>query len=96
MDMVASAAQFHLEVAALQMKNLKAMYILGQKWLGLDTDELDELQIEPNVERGWELIEEAALLGDRNCIWKMAQTQSPKNLSLAPIGTGPVAESGVI
>ena len=62
------------------------MYILGQKWLGLDTDELDELQLELNVNAGWELIEEAAMLGDRNCIWKMAQkyhTQSPKNLGLA-------------
>ena len=62
------------------------MYILGQKLLGLDTDELDELQLELNVNAGWELIEEAAMLGDRNCIWKMAQkyhTQSPKNLGLA-------------
>ena len=31
MDMVTSAAQFHLEMAALKMKQLKAMYILGQK-----------------------------------------------------------------
>ena len=44
MDMVTSAALFHLEIAA-KMKQLKAMYILGQKLLGLDTDELDELQI---------------------------------------------------
>ena len=45
MDMVTSAALFHLEIAARKMKQLKAMYILGQKLLGLDTDELDELQI---------------------------------------------------
>ena len=42
--------------------------------------------LEPNKEAGWALIEEAAYLGDRNCIWKMAQknqTQSPKNLQAA-------------
>ena len=35
---------------------------------------------------GWSLIEEAALLGDRNSIWKMGQkyhTQAPKDLGHA-------------
>ena len=45
MDMVTPAALFHLEIAARKMKQLKAMYILGQKLLGLDTDELDELEV---------------------------------------------------
>ena len=46
MDMIIEAAQFHLEIAARKYQNQKAMFILAQKLLGLDTDELDELEIE--------------------------------------------------
>ena len=45
MDMIADSALFHLETAARKYQNLKAMFILAQKLLGLDTDELDELEI---------------------------------------------------
>ena len=43
--MITEAAHFHLECAARKYQNLKAMFILAQKLLGLDTDELDELDI---------------------------------------------------
>ena len=49
------------------------MTILGTKLLGQDTDELEDLEIPKDTVAGWELIQEAALFGDKNCIWKMAQ-----------------------
>ena len=45
MDMVNEAALFHLEIAAKQLKSLKALAILGTKLLGQDTDELEDLEI---------------------------------------------------
>merc|ERR1712130_794315 len=36
-------------------------------------DELEDLEVKKDVYAGWDLIEEAALIGDKNCIWKMAQ-----------------------
>jgi len=86
MDMITESAEFHLKLSAVKFKNLKGMYVYGQKLLGLDTDELEDLELEKDVNFGWSLIEEAALLGDRNSIWKMGQkyhTQAPKDLGHA-------------
>ena len=73
MDLITEAAIFHLNIAAREYKNLKAMTILGTKLIGQETDELEDLQITKNSESGWQLIQQAALFGDKNCIWKMAQ-----------------------
>ena len=75
MDLVTEAALFHLNIAAREYKNLKAMTILGTKLIGQDTDELEDLEVEKDAEAGWELIQQAALFGDKNCIWKMAQPE---------------------
>ena len=45
MDMVNEAALFHLEIAAKELKSLKALAILGTKLLGQETDELEDLEI---------------------------------------------------
>ena len=46
MDMVTESAEFHLKLSAVKFKNLKGMYVYGQKLLGLDTDELEDLELE--------------------------------------------------
>ena len=46
MDIVTESAEFHLKLAAMNFKNLKAMYVYGQKLLGLDTDELEDLELD--------------------------------------------------
>lgn len=46
MDMVTESAEFHLKLSAMKFKNLKGMYVYGQKLLGLDTDELEDLELE--------------------------------------------------
>ena len=44
--MVTESAEFHLKLSAVKFKNLKGMYVYGQKLLGLDTDELEDLELE--------------------------------------------------
>ena len=46
MDMITESAEFHLKLSAVKFKNLKGMYVYGQKLLGLDTDELEDLELE--------------------------------------------------
>ena len=46
MDLITESAEFHLKLSAVKFKNLKGMYVYGQKLLGLDTDELEDLELE--------------------------------------------------
>jgi hypothetical protein len=45
MSMETEAALFHLDKAAREFKNLKAMAIFASKLLGQETDELEDLNV---------------------------------------------------
>ena len=46
------------------MGHLDAMSVYSKKLLGIQSDVLEEIEVEPNLEVGWKILCEAGSLGD--------------------------------
>lgn len=46
------------------MGHLDAMSVYSKKLLGIQSDVLEEIEVEPNLELGWKILCEAGSLGD--------------------------------
>jgi len=72
------AALFHLNLAT-EMNNVKALSILGRKLMEIQTEELERLVVEADVEKGFAMVKKASDLGDLNCSYLIASAHFTGN-----------------
>ena len=63
---------FHLSEAA-KMGHLDAMSVYSKKLLGIQSDVLEEIVVEPDLNLGWKILCEAGVLGDSYAFYLTAR-----------------------